>query len=545
MSRSRRKARYQQQQIAVKPSDLQLNLRKVEESNGVKVEPLHGAKGTGVPHVITFSSNFGMLGRVYRNPDEAIRHSRENARIMLNDLAVAECVEARQRMVALLPWHLETDDPKNETHKQLVDALTKIVERIHRFTEYRRNVQEAIWYGRMGMQHNYAPTIIQGRKCYTIAPSKNCMGWYPINGDKLCFSQDSNEVALRIGMAFMGEEYFIDDRGAKRRIELYEENPGKLRQSQTDVVTEYNRVYWLSSDERRRMLIHKHMITDAAFEDGLSAGAVHGVGIRSRIYWTWFQKQNTLANLMEYLERSAMGFEIWTYPWGNPEGYENVKTAAISRVGGAKNVVFVPRIPGQEDLYSYEHIEPGLAGINAINELVHQFFNWQIKRYILGQILSSEPEGGGLGSSGISDFQSNTLRDIIKYDACNLEDTFTDELLPELIRVNRNVLPIGSESIRVKFMIDTESDKNEEKLGAIEKAVGMGLKVKADSLYDILGLEKPAEGDEILGASNGGEQFGGMPGGDPQGAIPGVGQAPQRQGNIPSGDARGRPPQIR
>lgn len=487
---------------------LELNLQALKAIPGLKVESTSTTDDSpAVPHIFTFTANLGLVGRVYRNPDEAWRDSHKNARAMRNDLAVMECIEARQRAVALLPWHLETDNPRRETDKELVKGLTMLLKRIPRFTEYRRCLLEAIWYGRQGVQHNFDKVQINGRECYGIRDTDEFLAWYPINGDKLAFSYDGRKIGMRCGFAIMDDSWLNSPITGKRRKLGFEfQGAPKTKRDNLHYATEYSRVYWLEKEEIERIAIHKHMVEDADFEEPIAAGAIHGVGIRSRIYWTWFQKQNTLANLLEYLERSAMGIEIWSYQAGNKEAYENVKAAATKR--GNNNIIFVPKVAGEEQLYEFERVEPGLAGINAINDIVHQFFNWQIKRYILGQILSTEPEGGGLGSSGLSDFQAMSYKDVLKYDADNLQETVTDSTVRQLVRRNLHVLPYGSEKIHVRFVIDTESEKAKERLEAIKTAHEMGLPIKQDALYELLGIEKPQEGDEVLSAGGGG---GGMP----------------------------------
>jgi hypothetical protein len=437
-----------------------------------------------VPHILTFTG-YSSLGRVYRNPDEAIRHSQTNAIYMRNDLATMECIEARQRLVALGPWRLETDNMRAAKDKELCETLTKIVKEIPRFTEYRRNLQEAIWYGRHAIQGTFGDVKIAGRKCCTLTAGCYGPAWAPINGDKLAFRYGSNQVGIRIGWSLPdSQQAFFDEDGKERRVEI---------------TSGYGRCYFLDAQDRERVTLHKHMIEDGDYLDSVSAGSLHGVGIRSRIYWTWFQKQSVLQLLMEYLERSAVGFEVWTYPWGNAKALEETQNAAINRTGFGKNVVFVPRMPNDPDLYSFTHQETGLQGIEMIDNIIHRYFEWQIKRYILGQITSSEPEGAGLGSSGLTDFQADTLSNIIKYDAQNSDETMSTDLIATLQRKNRHVLPVGTEETRVRFKTDTEDEELKEKMDSVEKAVKLGLRVKVDDCYDFLGLEKPLDQDETIG----------------------------------------------
>ena len=123
--------------------------------------------------------------------------------------------------------------------------------------------------------------------------------------------------------------------------------------------------------------------------------------MRSRIYWAWYQKQECLAFMMEFLERSALGLEIWYYPWGNPEA------EAKTRQGGAGT-----HRPGPEHrahaaagrrirgiaLWRGE-AGAGHGRLQALQDVVQNYFGAQIKRYILGQTLTTEAQATGLGSN--------------------------------------------------------------------------------------------------------------------------------------------------
>ena len=89
---------------------------------------------TLIPHVMTFQGIITSISRVYRASDEALKDSYANARYMLNDLTVLECIEQRIRSTALLGWHLEVDDEKDLVQKVLKENLTALLRRIPKFT---------------------------------------------------------------------------------------------------------------------------------------------------------------------------------------------------------------------------------------------------------------------------------------------------------------------------------------------------------------------------------------------------------------------------
>lgn len=429
-----------------------------------------------VQQVTTHQGQFGVLAHVYRSPDEALRHSVENARFMRNDCSVMECLEARQRGTALLPWHVEVEDKKDPKQKHLSEALTRILKNIPFFTEYRRNLLEALWYGRYACQHTHGFLHGADGKRYAIVNR-----WLPINGDKLVFRYDDgsgkftgDEIGVRTGMSWPTKDAVNGD----KHLEPADGN---------------GMVYFLKPQERSRLVVHKHIIEDGSFETPISAGRIHGVGIRDRIYWTWYQKQETMAALMEIIQRTGAGFTIYYFPHGNQAAENKVRELAIENQQA--NTLFVPRMAGDPsmDAYGIERIEPSSVGIEAMRTIIHEFFGHQIKRYILGQILSSESAATGLGS-GVADLHMASFTSIIQYDASKLEETITTELLRPLQHINFR----WADNIQAWFRISVGNDESEKVLAAYRTAWEMGAKIKTTDVMDAIGASMPEPTDEVL-----------------------------------------------
>lgn len=450
------------------------NVKSRDPARGIKGAP-PGFGMPVMPHVMTFQGLISNLAKVYRNPDEAYRHSKDNARYMRNDCTVMECLEARQRCVALLNWHLEPEDENSPLQKKLVDDLTAIIRRTSRFVEYRRSLQEAVWFGRSAINNLFNWDYVHGQQRLIVRK------WRPINGDKLLFRQDIPGV---------NEEGWDPDQIGIRVAGNFK--PGDLVGPHKVVATDQGMGYFLEDWERRAIVLHKHMVEDAAYESPIDAGAIHGVGVRSRIYWAWYQKQEALAMLVEYLERVGQGFTIWYYPLGNPEGKAKAEAAAME--SHQNNNILVPIPEGEEkSQYGIDRIEPNAAGVESLKSIVHDLFGHQIKRYILGQILSSESEATGLGS-GVADLHLETFNQIIRYDATNLEESLTTDFVEPLKLFN---FP-GSQRVYVRFVIDTESPEVEKKLQAYHMAWEMGLKLKPAEVAGMIGSSIPTDGEEVL-----------------------------------------------
>ncbi|KKK97948.1 hypothetical protein LCGC14_2647660, partial [marine sediment metagenome] len=310
-----------------------------------------------LPHVTTFQGVVSTISRVYRPSDEAIKDSLENARFMRNDCSILECIEQRQRSTALLDWHIVPEDESDKTAKWLCEQMTPILERIPRFVMYRENLLHAIWYGKYAISNQYQWDIIRGQKRMVLND------WLPVNGDKLVFRYDDgsyvydpNQVGIRVGAGYTMQENLATrwDQDRHRKVEA----------------TDWGLAYFLDPWEREFLTIHKHQIEDGEYEEPTHAGRIHGLGIRSKIYWTWYQRQETLAWMMEYLERSGFGVEFWYYPWGNAQAEAKTREAAQERIGPGRNVVLVPRPLGEEgQSYGVEHIEPGMAGAETLKDI--------------------------------------------------------------------------------------------------------------------------------------------------------------------------------
>ena len=459
-------------------------------SDAVKSAPFNFGEGL-LPHVVTFQGIVSTVSRIYRYYDEAMKHSFDNARFMRNDLMVMEPVEQRRRACALLNWHLEIDDEDDPKQKQLAEHLTKLIKAIPNFLKFKENLLDAVWYGKNANQWQWG-----WKKIHGVEPAHGHYGnqiiksWKPLGGDKIVFRYDDglreydpNQVGIRVGAG-----YTAGDKGVQGRMLG---GPGGTRKVEA---CDYGLAYFLEPWERKLLAIHKHMIEDGEYEDPQSAGKIHGVGVRSRIYWSWYMKQELHAWMMEFLERNAAGMEIWYYPTGNPEAEEKTRKAAEERIGNARNVILMPRpVDEAGNQYGVEIVPANMGGADTVERILTEYFGDQIMRYILGQTMTNKPQAGGFGSD-LPQIQYGTYAQIIKYDAINLGETLTTDVVIPLLELNYP----QCRDIPVRFVVDTESEDLEAKLSAWKSAYEVGLKTKAGDWYKLIGASKPEDEDEII-----------------------------------------------
>ena len=425
------------------------------------------------PHIITFSGIVSTLAKAYRFSDEAMRDNVPNAHAMLNDPVIAGPLFARKQMVALLEWSVQPEDDKDKELVIAAEKLTKILTRTPHFTEYRRSLMEAIWYGRCAIQHAYGRHVDRHRKKTTVIAE-----WLPISGDKLLFrfddgsgKYDRHQVGIRVHPA-LGKD---DKLGGFRTMEA----------------TADGLAYFFQPWERRQIAIHRHWIRDGEFEDPAGAGSIHGVGLRNFLYWIWYQKQETMAQLAELIDRTGSGITIYYYPTGNPQAKADVEQ--VAREQAHTNVLLMPHEPENPDSYRIEQIPPNTIGLDALKGIVEDWFGDMIVRFILGQTLSSRASATGMGS-GVAELHENTLAQIVRYDAIGLEETITKEVLNPLRDFNMPSL----RNVDFFFRISTKSTMMEEELAAIRQLWEMGGKIKSRDIFEVVGLAEPDKRDNVL-----------------------------------------------
>lgn len=417
-----------------------------------------GDGGLILPHFETFGQIVNYASRTYRyTHDEAIRASWTNMLAMRRDPVLMDALRSRQIPTAQLPWHLEAEDDKDTRQAAAVEDLTHIIEQTPRFQQLKMHLLEALWFGRYGTQMAYSWRFRDGKRF--LAPRD----FKPINGDKLVF-RFSGEPGILVHMLYPGE-WAQTDRG---------------------------RAHFFTPQEREQLVIHKYEPEDADFLEPQLAGGVEGVGIRGRLYWFWYLRSQVLSFLMDYLERvGAGGFTLYYFEAGSQSSLNEVQQAVQNQ--WRNNAILFPRYrDGSTGGPGIERIEPSTAGANLLQTLVTSYFDNVMRRFILGQNLTTEAASTGLGS-GLADLHGETFARYIKYDAVALADTLTSDFVSILQKYSpyHDLPPL-------RFVFDVDKPNAVETLTAAKSFYDMGGSVDADQLRSVIGLEKPTEGATIL-----------------------------------------------
>lgn len=458
----------------------------VLEANGNGTPQILGANGQPIrhqqvqaalsssfalPHVLTFSGIYGSAQRVYRwSFDEALKNNPENAKGMRRDPHLLSLLRERQLATAQLSWHLEPDDEEDAFQKTVADDLTRIIKAIPRLQRMFMALLEAVWFGR------YAVQVLWGWQPYRGARVMTVLKHIPVHGDKIQYRYrlpgDAEHIQEGTPVLLTHATYTSDLPGAQT------------------VLTDRGRGLLLEGSWRERFIIHSHEPDDADFFDGEMAGGIYGVGIRSRIYWLWWLKQEWLSFIHEYMERVGLGVTIWYYESGNAEAKKEAEKQARDQSRNL-NIVW-PRSVGAENQGSgIERLEVPTQGAEILLKL-QQYVDDVLQRYIVGQSLSGNAESTGLGSS-VADLHAQTKYKIVRYDAQNLEETLTGDLVEPIKRWS-----YPSADFPVRFVFDVDRPDAKDQLDAAKSLYDMGIELDADEVRGTAGYSKPAEGAETV-----------------------------------------------
>lgn len=398
--------------------------------------------------------------------------------------------------VSQLSWHITPDDETDPSQAEAAKTVTYIMERIPRWQSMQLQLLEAVWYGKYGVGIEYEWRTYRGEQKLFVRDH------HPVNGDKIRYKWDGTPGVL-----------------------VYPGYPG------TTEGVDFGVAHFLTPDERLAFILHEFEPDDSDWTEPEMAGAIHGVGVRGRLYWFWWLKQQVFAQLMNYLHRFANGLTIFYYQAGNPEAKAEAEAAARQQF--SNTALLYPRWPSENpDTNSVQRLEVGTASASLLSSLVTDYFDRVMIRYIQGQDLSSHAEATGLGS-GVADLHGETLDTRIKYLATGLQDTVQTDLVNVLYAYNAEGVEPG------RFTYEVDSPDAEKIMAYAGQLYEWGVPLDEDQIYKVSQLEKPKPGGGIV--TNVGAMSPAAVGGVPSG-VPVAGAAGPQDPNQQPPPGYGPPP---
>ncbi|HYE77735.1 MAG TPA: hypothetical protein VEI97_07100, partial [bacterium] len=296
----------------------------------------------------------------------------------------------------------------------------------------------------------------------------------PVNGDKISFHWDGTPV-IRY-------------------------SPGRTQDLENAevVMASIGPAVKLSGSWRERVIVHRHEREDADYFEPEQAGSIHGVGIRSRIYWLYWVYTEYRAWIVDSLERIGLGSLAVEYEQGNKDA--KLEALDILKNFSRRSGVAIPVNPeSRNNKPPVYMIEAPIQGAGIIMQGMAEIER-QIERYIVGQSMSGGADNeDGLGGTGRANFARDTKAQVIQADAERLAETLTGtDKFPGLVNtVCKWTYPEYRGTLR--WVFEYGDPQSAEKVQMGTGLVQMGLPVKAEEMYAYAGFSKPAPDDEVVG----------------------------------------------
>ena len=434
---------------------------------------------------------FRTASLMLRNSSLAYRLDPNYQAMMRADADIEGVLRSLLVTLAGLEWNVLSDDESDPRLVKLAERIAEISGAAPRRSDMFRSLHEAVWYGCSAVNVVYDRDPRLGVRIRE---------WLPLASDTLAFDQTGN-VAMRVGSAYINQAS-VTDLGFDSLVHLFDDN------------------------ERRAIVLHRVFTTAPNFIDPNSAETVYrGVGARDVCWYIWLLKQEVLQNAAAYVERYALGIRVGYYPAGNDAAKSEMMTILQNLVND--NSVVLPRISPTESMYDIDIKDANGGRAQIFMDLVN-WLSGKLKEAILGQSLSSEAGGTGMGS-GVADLHADTLSRVIRYHA----DCLAESLTTDLVRIIAGMLGASEEDARrIRFVFAPERPNPKERLEAIQTFIQMGGRVSEREVRDLLGLSDPEDGESVLGGQAAGSAGASS---NPLSAM--LGQGNESEGDEPAPEA--------
>lgn len=422
-----------------------------------------------VPHVATFAYRYNQTQQAYWYlHDEALKYGQQTSLAMRRDPFIHELLRHRQLPVVSRPVKVESDDKNDKDKQKTIKEIQQVIDSIKRFQIMRLTLSEAIFYGKYGVQLRWGHVGTRNNRRYIPT------GFLPVNGDKIRHRWSGTP-----GILVRDDDDMLSP---------------QMREHVTSL--DIGKVIWLETEElKERFIIHEFEPSDTDYMfEGDMAESVHGMGLRSRLFWAWNIRIELLGYYLDAIQRiGANGMLFAFYKTGNP----NAKQATLEALYqlARDNISAFETDANQGNLKDIiQSIPPSNVGYENIFQLL-QHLEDIMRRAVLGQNLSSESGATGLGSS-VGDLQGEVRDAVILYDAIALGESLDDQLLRSILKHNffmyKGTRYRGSElpfTVSLKIGVDEKSIT--EKIQIAQALTSMGVQLDADELREMTGFSAP------------------------------------------------------
>lgn len=431
-------------------------------------KPISTAGAMVTPTALNVAQIIQLPGRLYSfRWDEAMRENPENALSMRRDVYYQALLQERWAPTINLEWQVEVDNPNDPQQKLVKEGLGRVWNNTPDKFNLIRWLLQAEWFGRSGQQ------------CVWDRQAAGEMGWVahdPVHGDGIQFAWDGTPAVLVSW--YTAQKYRVTDPHAVIPA--------------TDRGAFAIRLY--KPEYRRRFVIHKYWREAADYYEGEMSGGVHGVGLRSYLYWAGWMRTEVFSWMISFMQSTGMmDLIILNYEEGNAKSLAQAE--ANARKISGKLVLLVPRTGGVGKTWpAAEQLQMNTAGIEVLKQLIEGMFDKYIQMLITGQSMSTgNSRSDGLGSAKFAELAQDTKYQLIKTSGLALGETLSRDYIEVAKELNYRWADFP---VRLVPVLKDPQSKEKMEFGKI--LVDCGVEIEEDEFRMAGGYSKPKEGAKTV-----------------------------------------------
>lgn len=209
-------------------------------------------------------------------------------------------------------------------------------------------------------------------------------------------------------------------------------------------------------------------------------------GLAYTALFLWLVKSFDVSSWAAFVDR--FGYPVRLGKYGKKASKDDIATLkrAVAAIGSDVGAV----IP---DSMIIDIVEAKTTAASA--KVYQDLADWcdkQVSKLVLGQTSSADGTPGNMGNE---QGREEVRQDIIEADAVQLEKTINRDLVRPYVLFN-----FGPQESYPRLVIrKVEAQDIELVVDSVQKLGNLGLTVKAEEIRNLLGLSKPAKGDEVIG----------------------------------------------
>jgi hypothetical protein len=438
------------------------------------------------PNALNMASVFTNSNKMYPHTwDEAMRDAPLNALAMMRDPFYRSLIQERTAPTINLEWQVQAVDEQDPIAKLDAEIMNRAWQEMPDKTGLVTwLLQAGVWFGRCAQQG------VWGRSRSGL---HNWIFHEPVHGDSLQFQWDNTPVLL------------VSQQSAQRY---------RASDPEAVVTSTFRGAFGLrlhKPEYRNRFIIHKHVREASDYFEGEMAGGVHGVGLRSWVYWADYQRRDALEAMIGFMRSTGMmDLIVFNFPHGDSAAESRAKTNA-KKVSG-KIALICPRDP-VGNWQAIETYPMNTTGVEVVRGLIEEYYDRYIRELFVGQSMSNGGGGpGGLEGDGRAELAGDTKFQLCKSDAKRLAESLTNDWLYPCLRYNR---PDSTSALHMVPMLD--DPKAEKKVQNAQILINSGVEIEEEELRTAAGFRTPREGKPTVGKKEPMPQPGAMPGQQPGG----------------------------